>query len=87
MVSQPKIDHSYQILILFIDEHKNEEGVFTGKGILTEASGEYAGMDSETATKAIVARAEKEAFGRWKTQVNRYAICSRYRLIVLLVSY
>ncbi|RKP09110.1 leucyl-tRNA synthetase [Thamnocephalis sphaerospora] len=62
------------------DTVATNDDLFTGKGVLTEACGEYAGMDSAFAATAIVARAEKEAFGRWKTQYRlRDWLISRQR--------
>jgi len=48
---------------------ENESKVFTELGVLTESSGQYAGMKSEDVMMVIVSDAEKRGFGRWSIQV------------------
>ncbi|CAG8857325.1 20440_t:CDS:2, partial [Gigaspora margarita] len=42
--------------------------VFTSRGILTAECGQYAGLSSDDAEKAIVEDAQKTGYGRWSVQ-------------------
>ncbi|CAG8465748.1 21693_t:CDS:10 [Dentiscutata erythropus] len=48
-------------------QHSNK--AFTLRGILTAECGQYAGLSSDNAEKAIVENAQKAGYGRWSVQV------------------
>lgn len=54
--------------------------VFTSRGILTAECGQYAGLSSDDAEKAIVEDAQKTGYGRWSVQYRlRDWLISRQR--------
>ncbi|CAG8710870.1 5106_t:CDS:10, partial [Cetraspora pellucida] len=59
-------------------QHSNK--VFTSRGILTAECGQYAGLSSDDAEKAIVNDAQKAGYGRWSVQYRlRDWLISRQR--------